>query len=243
MVRHVRVARQGRTRAPAAYELHLHPDDLATVDEARRWFTDGLRDALRQAAAANGWDLDGAVAIDYEADATRRPGVPSALAVAPDRPAGAPPVAPPPAPRAAPTRTSAARSRTLAVVRSDTQERISLTADVVTIGRSRDRTIMIDDTRVSRSHAHIKPRQGTWVLIDEGSANGTRVRGEALPPGRACALRSSDVIAIGPVELRVTAADGPGPPTGPQAGTRALDDSDRSRISGEVLPPARPTER
>ncbi|MCU1497726.1 MAG: hypothetical protein JWM47_1679, partial [Acidimicrobiales bacterium] len=50
MVRHVRVSRQGRTSAPSSYVLHLHPGDLAVVDESRRWFSQGLADALRQAA-------------------------------------------------------------------------------------------------------------------------------------------------------------------------------------------------
>ena len=41
------------------------------------------------------------------------------------------------------------------------------------------------------------------------------------------------MIEVGPVELRVR----PGPtPTG-EPGTRALDDRDRTRISGQVLPP------
>ena len=34
MVRHVRVDREGRSAAPARYLLKLHPDDLATVDDA-----------------------------------------------------------------------------------------------------------------------------------------------------------------------------------------------------------------
>lgn len=239
MVRHVRVTRQGRTHAPAAYVLRLHPDDLDIVDEARRWFTEGLADALRQAARDNGWVLDGEIAIDYEADPSRRPGVPAALAVAPDAPRGAAPSGPPPAPTAVADRPSSSGSRTLSLLRTDTGEHIPLVADVVTVGRSRDRTISIDDSRVSRSHARIEPRQGTWVVIDEGSANGTRVGGTDLEPNRPKALRPGDVVGIGPVDLQVTTTEGPGAP----AGTRALDDSDRNRISGEVLPPSRWQER
>ncbi len=241
MVRHVRVDRQGRTQAPARYELHLHPDDMATVEEARRWFIGGLGDALRQAAAANGWTLDGTVAVEYVADPVRRPGVPSALALASDRPQAGDSAAPPKA--SVGTEPAPAEDRTLAVVRSDTAERIALVADVVTIGRSRDRTVMIDDSRVSRSHARIEPRRSAWVLVDEGSANGTKVRGGTLPPGQPCALRAGDVIDIGPVELRVTTATGLDPSPDPQAGTRALDDRDRNRISAEVLPPKGGNER
>lgn len=235
MVRHVRVTRQGRTHAPARYTLHLHPDDLAVVDEARRWFTEGLADALRRAARDNGWVIDGAVEIDYLADPARRPGVPAAMAVPPEEPQGAAPTAPPPAPSVPPS--ARGLTRTLTVVRTDTGQRIPLATEVVTIGRSRDRTITIDDNRVSRGHARIEPRPGGWAIVDEGSANGTRVGGTDLPAGQPRPLRVGDVIGVGPVELRILAA----PAAGGQPGTRALDDSERTRISGEFLrPPRRP---
>lgn len=235
MVRHVQVDRQGRTHAPSSYVIHLHPDDLAVVDETRRWFHDGLVDALRQAAAGNGWQLDPTVSIDFRADPSRHHGVPSALAVAPDEPRTAAPAAPPPAaPRAA-----EGTGRILVLVRADTDERIPLVSDAVTVGRSRDRTITIDDNRVSRSHARIEPGQGGWVVVDEGSSNGTRVGGEELAANRPRLLRSGDVIGIGPVDLRVSTGAAPGRPPG----TRALDDSERTRISGEVLPPPARGER
>ncbi|CAN5610227.1 hypothetical protein BH10ACT1_BH10ACT1_12450 [soil metagenome] len=235
MVRHVRVTRQGRTHAPSTYVLHLHPDDLAVVDEGHRWFTEGLVSALRRAASDNGWVVDGEVDITYESDPSRRQGVPAALAVAPEEPANAAPVAPPPTP-SAPVATT---GRGLAVVRSDTGERLGLGSAVVTIGRSRDRTVMVDDSRVSRGHARIEPRKGAWALFDEGSANGTKVNGQTLPASRPCVLRVGDVVTIGPVELQVVAAE----VAAGQAGTRALDDSDRTRISGEVLPPSRRAEQ
>lgn len=229
MVRHVRVTRSGQTHAPSTYSLHLHPEDLAIVDDSQRWFTEGLVDALRRAAQENGWVLDGDVDIDYQADPARRPGVPSALAVAPEDP-HAEPVPPPPAPSRAP---GSGSRRALVLVRGDSGERVPLGADPVTIGRSRDCDITIADTRVSRLHARVEPRHGGWVLTDEGSSNGTRLAGQDLPAGRPHPLRAGDVIEVGPVELRVR----PGPtPTG-EPGTRALDDRDRTRISGQVLPP------
>ncbi len=229
MVRHVRVTRQGRTHAPSRYRLSLHPDDVAVVDEARGWFVDGLADALRQAASDNGWVLDGEVRIDVVADPTRLPGVPAALAVEPTTGDATPP------PVAAPATASASRGRTLIVVRGDTGERIPLVPGVFTIGRSRDRTITIDDSRVSRAHAHLETRGGTWYVVDDRSANGTTLRGEALEPGRPVAVRPGDEIGIGPVALQVVA----GPATSGEPGTRALDDIERTRISGQVLPPRR----
>jgi hypothetical protein len=45
----------------------------------------------------------------------------------------------------------------------------------VTLGRSRQCDIVIDDENVSRQHAEIRPRGGSWVLNDLGSTNGSSV--------------------------------------------------------------------
>jgi len=228
MVRHVRVDRQGRTRAPSRYVIQVAAVDMEVIDDTRSWFTDGLRDALTTAAHDNGWTIDGTIAISFEVDASRRAGVPNALAVDPEGPKRAEPTAPP---GQAPAPTS------LALVRTDTGARTALDRDAVTIGRSSDRTITIDDTRVSRSHATVERTRSGWSVTDNGSSNGTRVNGKAIAAKAPKALDDGDVIGVGPVDLRVEAAAPEG-----AAGTRALDDSDRTRISGEVLPPPRRSE-
>jgi hypothetical protein len=59
----------------------------------------------------------------------------------------------------------------------------------VTIGRSRQADVVIDDPNVSRQHAEIRPRGGSWVLTDLGSTNGSSLNGrriagpEVLKPG------------------------------------------------------------
>jgi hypothetical protein len=59
----------------------------------------------------------------------------------------------------------------------------------VTLGRSRQCEIVLDDPNVSRQHAEIRPRGGSWVLTDLGSTNGSSVNGrridgpEVLKPG------------------------------------------------------------
>jgi hypothetical protein len=59
----------------------------------------------------------------------------------------------------------------------------------VTMGRSRQSDVMVDDPNVSRTHAEIRPRGGSWVLSDLGSTNGSRLNGrrlegpEVLKPG------------------------------------------------------------
>ncbi|WP_421119910.1 FhaA domain-containing protein [Aquihabitans daechungensis] len=230
MVRHVRVDRQGRTQAPARYLLQVNATDMEVIEETRVWFVDGLRDALQTAAKDNGWTLAGSTDIRFEVDPARRPGVPNALAVDPDGPKRAEPTGPPPADPAA-----AAAPAALTLVRTDTGQRFPLGSSSVVIGRSSDSTIVVDDTRVSRSHATVERSRSGWSVTDNGSSNGTTVNGRALAPRSAMALTARDVIGVGPVELRVEADDRGTRP----AGTRALDDSDRTRISGEVLPPPR----
>jgi hypothetical protein len=59
----------------------------------------------------------------------------------------------------------------------------------VTLGRSRQCDVMLDDPNVSRTHAEVRPRGGSWVLTDLGSTNGSRLNGrrvdgsEVLKPG------------------------------------------------------------
>lgn len=241
MVRHVRVSRDGRTHAPARYLLLLHPDDLAVVDGSRRWFTDGLAGALTDAAAQNGWTVEGPIHIDYQADSGRRPGVPAVDAVDatdghdPDRsgvvapPAGRPDRARRPD-RSGPTGSPAVPAAALALLRADTGERVVLRGPSVTIGRSPDNTISSLDERISRTHARLEPAGGGWVVVDTGSANGTWVDGTRISPRTPVPVRVGTAIGIGPLQLRVT-ADGPARPSG----TRALADADRTRISAEVL--------
>ncbi len=58
-----------------------------------------------------------------------------------------------------------------------------------TIGRSRSCDVMLDDPNLSRAHAEVRPRGGSWVVTDLGSTNGSRLNGrrldgtEVLKPG------------------------------------------------------------
>lgn len=45
----------------------------------------------------------------------------------------------------------------------------------VTLGRSQDSTIVLDDDYVSGRHARFYPRDGQWVVEDMGSTNGTYI--------------------------------------------------------------------
>jgi hypothetical protein len=62
------------------------------------------------------------------------------------------------------------------------------------VGRDDRCDVVVADRSVSRRHAQLTFRDGTWVLQDLSSTNGTRLNGK--PVGRA-AVRPGDLIALG----------------------------------------------
>jgi DNA-binding NtrC family response regulator len=75
-----------------------------------------------------------------------------------------------------------------------------LDAGTVTIGRSSRSEVYVDDASVSRHHAalHI----GEQLKIEDlGSANGTMVAGEKVPPNRPVSVRLGELIQVGNVHL------------------------------------------
>lgn len=64
-----------------------------------------------------------------------------------------------------------------------------------TLGRSRQCDVTVDDPNVSRTHAEVRPRGGSWVLADLGSTNGTRLNGRRLDGSEV--LKPGDEIEVG----------------------------------------------
>jgi pSer/pThr/pTyr-binding forkhead associated (FHA) protein len=50
---------------------------------------------------------------------------------------------------------------------------IPLATEQITIGRAPDSTLVIDDDYASSRHARIYPAEGSWIVEDLGSTNGT----------------------------------------------------------------------
>jgi len=81
--------------------------------------------------------------------------------------------------------------------------RIPLADETVTIGRVPDSTIPIEDARVSRHHAEVKPATEGFVLRDVGSMNGTLVNGVSV---KEHLLQDGDEIGVGSTSLRFEAS-------------------------------------
>lgn len=74
------------------------------------------------------------------------------------------------------------------------EKEIPLTTPVITIGRREDNDIVIEDIRISRTHAQIRKTPRGVIVFDAGSSGGTYVNGTRITQQ---ALRSGDVISLG----------------------------------------------
>ncbi|HWP09749.1 MAG TPA: FHA domain-containing protein [Polyangiaceae bacterium] len=110
------------------------------------------------------------------------------------------------------------------VIRSgDNQTPASITLDAprVVIGRGDGSEIRLPDPSVSHRHASIRQRGTEYVVIDEGSTNGTFVGPVRLPANAPRVLRHSDLIRVGRIWLEVRVEQAL-PTANPQATTREI---------------------
>lgn len=120
------------------------------------------------------------------------------------------PSAPPPADWPQPVSVTEGAGPVLRVIGGpNTGTVVALHYDVCTLGRELDNTLPLADRRMSRYHAQIAYREeeGTWVLEDRGSTNGTLLNG--LRVNRA-ALSPGDVVQVGDSIIAVEAPTGHG---------------------------------
>jgi len=81
---------------------------------------------------------------------------------------------------------------------------LALVNPVTTVGRGRNNTVTIPDVSLSRRHSRLEQHGEEWVVLDQGSGNGTRVNGRPVQRHR---LRHGDEIAMGDTAIRFV---GPG---------------------------------
>ena len=201
----------GRTLAPNVFNIQLSDPDF---ERARGWGTalaEELCDVVINHSRSQGYVLQGPVRVAFNRDgelkaghfevtsATEKEG--SAAAPRPLQPSAPParrpaqaaqqpaPVYKRPEPRAA-----APQPIGQPVLDIDGQ-RYSLNADSITLGRSSEADILIDDSGVSRRHLEIHTVDGVSTAVDLGSTNGSYVDGRRVQ-GTA-ALTDGSTITIG----------------------------------------------
>ena len=75
----------------------------------------------------------------------------------------------------------------------------------LTIGRATDSDLHLDHASVSKIHAALMlNREGTLLVSDTGSTNGTYINGRRIAYGEARQIEEGDVVGFGDVEIRFT---------------------------------------
>jgi pSer/pThr/pTyr-binding forkhead associated (FHA) protein len=102
-----------------------------------------------------------------------------------------------------------------------TPAQITFDAPRVVIGRGDGCEVRLPDPSVSHRHASIRQRGTEYVVIDEGSSNGTFVGPVRLSAQAPRVLRHQDLIRVGRIWLEVRVEQAV-PTTNPQATTREI---------------------
>jgi len=98
------------------------------------------------------------------------------------------------------------------VVRGDPPEQsrsISLDSPRIVIGRAAESDLVLPDPSVSLRHATLRQRGQDYIVVDEGSTNGTFVGPVRLAPATSRLIRSGDLIRVGRVWLEVRTSAAP----------------------------------
>ncbi len=146
---------RGRTLVPNHFTVELSREDFAKFAEVHGALTRELAEAGREHAKDEGYVFMGPVEVELAESGSIRTGAFQITGRMREGKAG-----------------SGAGSLLL-----PTGDRLTLDANVVTIGRRPESTIVLADPNVSRNHAEIRPHGTTWVVVDLGSTNGSRVNG------------------------------------------------------------------
>ena len=83
-----------------------------------------------------------------------------------------------------------------------------LDKDSMSAGRSDQRDICIKDGSVSSYHCDFVRKDGTYFVVDHDSTNGTRLNNVPLAPNEPAALKNSDLLQLGNIEVMFDFDDG-----------------------------------
>ena len=85
-------------------------------------------------------------------------------------------------------------------IQVDNDKTVAVGSDTVTIGRGSDNDIVLDDSSVSRHHARITRRNGSYYVEDLDSTNGITIDGV---PADGNQIKQGTVVKLGKVEIGV----------------------------------------
>ncbi|MDO4920117.1 DUF3662 and FHA domain-containing protein [Kocuria sp.] len=215
----------GRTMAPNVFTVEFSDDDFPRAQEWGVQLAEELCDVVIRHARSQAYTLQGAVRVSFTRESELEAGDVSIVSSfertsTPQAPADAgtsarAPQPPAPAPHArgrgtrgveesqnAPTAAhepvTPYTPRRVPVIEVGS-ERFSLNAPSVSVGRSAEADITVEDTGVSRRHLEIRREGENFLAVDLGSTNGSSVDGRRIE-GRA-QLVDGSVITMGRTRL------------------------------------------
>ena len=167
--------------APNRFELSLSRQDGERFEQAEHALVAELKRVVRETAAERGWGLVGPPEIEFEIDETLRKGRFTCTSSVVE---GEEELSP-----------QVASAATLTLFEGGRPARtLRLGPEAVTLGRLPECDVVVNDPGASRQHARIQNADGSFVLTDLGSTNGTLVNEEAV---RERVLDDGDRITIG----------------------------------------------
>ena len=119
----------------------------------------------------------------------------------------------------------------------------------ISVGRSGSNELVVDDNSVSKTHASISLSEGSLLIADTGSTNGTFLNGERIAYGKAVKIDETDKITFGSIDVWFEKVEPETPNQGdPEAKTVAIDgleftsrtSTDAQEIKDEVTPEQKP---
>jgi len=173
---------QGNVAVPNSFTVSLGAEDHAEFAEIEQQLVRDLADAARSHARDQGYVFMGPVEVELRRDDDLGVGSFGLIARFREGPGGS-------------------GGGSIVVVADD--RRVSLGDTPIVIGRASDADVRLTDTSVSRRHAELRRSGDSWVIVDLGSTNGTRVNGAGVRERR---LSDGDTIAVGDATLRFEAS-------------------------------------
>ncbi|MDP5226933.1 MULTISPECIES: DUF3662 and FHA domain-containing protein [Arthrobacter] len=181
-----------RSIAPNSFEVLLSDMDYARAEEWGTALAEELCDVVIAHARSQGYTLPGPVRVAFVRESSLKAGAFTVTSRADktETSSGAP-RRPAPARQPAPAR--------LQPVLDVGDQRYSLNAPSIVLGRASDADIPVEDTGVSRRHLEIRTQGDTAWAVDLGSTNGSYVNGQRLDGS--IELTDGSVITMGRTRL------------------------------------------
>lgn len=203
----------GERMAPNIYWVYLNPDDYFALREAQPTLPEDLTQSVAELAAQAELVLAQPPIVEiHSAESIQRHQVSVAARYVPLEGVESGGTSEMDAQTSAALRAELERAPGAApFLILDGRRTVSLARSIVTIGRSLDNDVIVDDTRVSRHHVQLRRRAGRYIVYDLGSSGGTLVNGDRVSE---CLLQAGDVISLAGVQI-IYGEDNPTPPEPP----------------------------